>query len=136
MARVWIARLAVSERTREKIATKHGLDVADLRAHLVAVAGLDYRIDHDPERGRRLVLVVRLLGRPVAVVLYPAPDLGDDAYRLGTRVPALACAVVTPHNDGVEEDTFYEDDEPIEKIRAILDRAPGGVTAPPTAWSR
>lgn len=32
---------------------------------------------------------------------------------------------------GVEEDTFYEDDEPIEKIRAILDREPDGVTAPP-----
>lgn len=87
MPRVWIARLVVSARTREKIATKHGLDVADLLTRLIAVPGLEYRIDEDEERGRRLVLLVRVGRRPAAVVLYPAPDLGDDAYRLGSAYP-------------------------------------------------
>jgi hypothetical protein len=35
------------------------------------------------------------------------------------------------HEPEVYDSDFYEEDEPIEKIMAILARAPDGVTAPP-----
>lgn len=84
MDRLWVAVLSVSARTREKVTSKHGIDVDELRAHLVGVAGLAYRWDAHLERGLRAVVSVTVGGRYLAVVLYPAPDLGEDCYRLGS----------------------------------------------------
>jgi hypothetical protein len=82
--KVWIAGLSISPRTRAKIAGRHGLDVDDLRAHLVGIAGLGGSWQDHPERGRRALLEVPFHGRRILVVLYPAPDLGEDVFRLGS----------------------------------------------------
>lgn len=87
MPEVWVARVVVSDRTRAKVAAKHGLDVELLLAHLVGVRGLPFRWDEHPDRGRRVVVSLTLGRRQVAVVLYPAPDLGEDCFRLGSAYP-------------------------------------------------
>lgn len=82
--RLWIAGLSISPRTRQKVAGRHGIDVDDLRARLVGVGRLRATWDDDAERGHRALVLLEVHGRRVLVVLYPAPDLGDDVFRLGS----------------------------------------------------
>lgn len=80
---VWIARLSVSDATRAKVAGKHGVPVGVLRAHLVGRTH-DVRWDVSPVRGRRAIVTVTLHGRRIVVVLYAAPDHGEDCWRLAS----------------------------------------------------
>jgi hypothetical protein len=34
------------------------------------------------------------------------------------------------------DEDFYEDDEPVEKIREAFDRGEKGLTGPPPSWNR
>ena len=81
---VWIAAVAVSAATRAKVAGRHGLDVDEVLRRVVCARGLAYRWLYDDARGWRLLVVVWLPRQRVVVVLYPAPDLGDDTYRLAS----------------------------------------------------
>jgi hypothetical protein len=87
MRGIWVARLSISDATRAKVAGRHGIDVDDLRAHLVGRTRLAYRWSDHAERGRRAVIDLTLRGHRVAVVLYPAPELGEDCWRLGSAYP-------------------------------------------------
>lgn len=81
-ASVWVARLIISSRVAEKITSKHGLQVADLRAAVVGIARLGGRWDDDPERGRRFLLVVSIGSDEVLLVLYPTEE--RDVWKLGS----------------------------------------------------
>ncbi len=76
----WVARLHVSERTAEKLASKHGLRTADLRDEVVCRRGLGARENRDPERGVRLYVDVVIQGAPVLVVLKRHQHQVDEYY--------------------------------------------------------
>jgi hypothetical protein len=82
VGRLWVARLYVSERTRAKISSKHGLDVDDIRAHLVGALGLRGVWQHHPVRGLRALVEVYLGDQRVIVVLYPADE--PDAFHVAS----------------------------------------------------
>jgi hypothetical protein len=85
---VWIGDLWVSQRTAEKLQSKHGLSAEEVAGAIVQVAGLSYRWHDHPERGRRLLLDVEIRGMRVRVVLYPRPaDAYGDAWNLGSAYP-------------------------------------------------
>ena len=82
MQRLWVARVYVSARTREKIASRHGLDVDDVVAHIVGVAGLVYTWHDHPEYGRRALVEVFIDRTRVLAVLFPAS--GENEFHLGS----------------------------------------------------
>lgn len=79
---VWVAELLVSIRTEQKIVSKHRIMVREVEQGVVCVVGLRGSWDHDPVRGRRLLLLVTIRGRPALVVLYPTVDTG--VWNLGS----------------------------------------------------
>lgn len=81
---LWVARLIISARTAEKLASRHGLDQQEVHDAIVCVRGLSYIWDDDPERGRRALVEVRIRGRRCLVVLYPVADASGDVYALGS----------------------------------------------------
>ena len=80
----WVAKLFVSERTRQKIATKHRLDVYEIGREVLCVEGLRGKWDEHPERGLRLLVKVRIRDLSMLVVLYPR---GKDEWDLGSAYP-------------------------------------------------
>lgn len=86
-ARLWVARLIVSQKTAEKLAGRHGLDWQDVRDAVVCVAGLRYAWHDHTERGRRALVEVEIQGRQCLVVLYPVDDSSGDVYALGSAYP-------------------------------------------------
>jgi len=84
---LWVARLIVSQATRAKLSSKHNLDSDEVRDAIVCVAGLSYRWDDDPERGRRALVEANIRGLTVIVVLYPVLDPSGDVYALGSAYP-------------------------------------------------
>lgn len=79
-----MARLRISARTAEKLASKHGLDAGDVRDAVQCVAGLLYAWDFDEERGWRAIVRTSVRGRDCYVVLYDAGDGFGDVYNLGS----------------------------------------------------
>ena len=82
MERLWVARVHVSARTREKITSRHGLDVDEILANLVGVSGLLYTWHEHQEYGLRALVDVRLDAEKVLVVLFPTGT--EDEYHLGS----------------------------------------------------
>lgn len=88
MARsLWVARLVISDPTKQKISSKHGLDWRDVNQALVGVSGLDYIWDDDPQRGLRALVQADVGGQACVVVLYPVDDPLGDVYALGSAYP-------------------------------------------------
>jgi hypothetical protein len=77
---IWVAHLVVSDRTAEKLRTRHHLEPAAVVAAVQCRRFLFGRRVHD-HRGTRVMVQVRIGDRRVLVVLYPA---GDDVWHLGS----------------------------------------------------
>jgi hypothetical protein len=84
---LWVARLIISEATRQKLSSLHGLDWRDVNEAVVGVRGLDYFWHDDPGRGRRAIVEADAGGRRCTIVLYPVEDPFGDAYALGSAYP-------------------------------------------------
>lgn len=84
MAVVWVAQLAVSRRTCQKITQRHGVTEVEVRDAVECVRGLYGRWDDHPERGRRALIDVTIRGRAATVVLYPSGHPMGDAWQLGS----------------------------------------------------
>ena len=78
--------LHVSDPVRQKIISRHGIEVQELRDELECVSGLRATWDDSPTRGRRAILEVRLGHQRVLVVLYPS-GVDPDEYHLGSAYP-------------------------------------------------
>jgi hypothetical protein len=84
---LWVAVLHISEKTAQKITSRHQLDPEDVRSVIVCQAGLLFTWDDDEERGRRAIVQVHVGRRRVLVVLYPTLDPLGDAWHLGSAYP-------------------------------------------------
>jgi hypothetical protein len=84
---LWVARLIISSRTAEKLASRHGLDWQEVHDAIVCVRGLSYIWDDDPDRGRRALVEVGIRGKRCLVVLYPVADPSGDVYAMGSAYP-------------------------------------------------
>jgi hypothetical protein len=84
---LWVARLIISDATKVKLSSKHGLDWWDINKAVVGVKGLDFYWDEDSERGRRAMVETDVSGRKCLLVLYPVEDPFGDAYALGSAYP-------------------------------------------------
>lgn len=88
MPSIWVADLKISPATAEKIAGKHGISEQEIRDHVVAVAGLNFRWHDHPERGRRALVETFIRDQRVLVVLYPrVADAYGDSWNLGSAYP-------------------------------------------------
>jgi len=83
VASIWVAELRISDATAAKISSKHGLSVAEVRASLVGVAGLQFAWDEHPARGRRAIVEAFVDGRRVLAVLYPVNPT-EGVWNLGS----------------------------------------------------
>jgi hypothetical protein len=81
---LWVARLEVSQKTAEKLATRHGLNWQEVHDAIVCVRDLRYGWDNDPVRGLRALVEVEIRGTPCLVVLYPVDGPFGDYYALGS----------------------------------------------------
>jgi hypothetical protein len=84
MTTMWVAQLAVSPRTAQKIAQRHGITEAEVRDSVQCVRGLYGRWDENPEHGRRALIDVVIRDRPTTIVLYPAAHPMGDTWKLGS----------------------------------------------------
>ncbi len=73
MPAVWVAELHISDRTAQKIVQTHRITPDEVREAVVGVVGLRYVWSEDPERGRR-----------VLIVLYPRESTMGDEWNLGS----------------------------------------------------
>lgn len=85
---IWVARLQISPRTADKISTRHGLQVNDVRDAVQGVEGLPFVWNDDPDRGLRAIVRVKIRGRVILVVLYPTDDPIGDVWNLGSAYQA------------------------------------------------
>jgi hypothetical protein len=85
--RLWVARLIISDATKEKLSALHGLDRHDVSEALVGVRGLSYFWHDDAERGIRAIVRIEVNGRSCIAVLYPVADPFGDTYALGSAYP-------------------------------------------------
>lgn len=82
---IWVDELRISEQVARKIEEKHAPLAAEwVRSAVVRVEGLTFAWDFDSERGLRALVQVQYDEQTVLVVLYPADDLGINAWRLGS----------------------------------------------------
>ncbi|HWH28926.1 MAG TPA: hypothetical protein VNU26_08200 [Mycobacteriales bacterium] len=81
---LWVARLLVSDRTRQKISGRHGITEQEVRDAVELRPGVPYAWDVHPIRGTRAIASVVIRGRQALVVLYPADDPLGDVYWLGS----------------------------------------------------
>lgn len=81
---VRVAELHVSERTRQKIAQKHGITEEDVRDVIVGVEGLKGGWNDDARRGRRAIINTPINGRRALIVLYPAESALGDTWHLAS----------------------------------------------------
>jgi hypothetical protein len=84
---LWVAQLIISEATKRKLATKHGLDWRAVNQAIVGAHGLRYTWDDHVERGRRALVEASIGGRTCIVVLYPVDDPLGDVWALGSAYP-------------------------------------------------
>ncbi len=84
MRSLWVAELAISARTADKIRSKHNIEPDEVRQALVCVAGLEFTWHKDEERGERALVAVALRGRPALAVLYEAEHPMGDSWNLGS----------------------------------------------------
>jgi len=88
VATIWVADLRVSRATATKIRDEHGLTEQEVKAAVVAVAGLRFTWHDHPQRGRRAIVETAIGRRRVLVVLYPRPtDAYGDSWNLGSAYP-------------------------------------------------
>lgn len=91
LTRVHIGHIVCSEAVAEKIASKHGVDLQEVRdavqwpARPSRAAWLD---DSSDPRGPRLAVEGHTGQRGIRAVLYPV-DPDDGTWRLGTAVPMV-----------------------------------------------
>ncbi|WP_285595809.1 hypothetical protein [Actinomycetospora sp. NBRC 106378] len=85
-ARIWVAVLHVSDRVREKITNRHGIEEQELRDEVECIPGLRATWDDSPDRGRRAIVEIRLRRQRVLVVLYPT-GIDPDEFHLGSAYP-------------------------------------------------
>jgi hypothetical protein len=85
--RLWVARLIISDATKQKLSALHGLDWHDINEAVVGVRGLSYFWHDDPERGIRAIVAIEVNGRNCTAVLYPVADPFGDTYALGSAYP-------------------------------------------------
>ncbi len=85
--RLWVARLIISDATKEKPSAAHGLDWRDVNEALVGVRGLSYFWHDDAERGIRAIVRIEVNERNCLAVLYPVADPFGDTYALGSAYP-------------------------------------------------
>jgi hypothetical protein len=78
---VWIAELIISDRTAEKIASKHRLSPRDVRDAILCRHALIGRWSADRQGNPRVLVRVTVGDRPCLVVIYPA---GDDVWHLAS----------------------------------------------------
>jgi hypothetical protein len=81
---IWVAELRVSERTAEKLSSKHGLSTDEVRQAVVCVSGLQFSWNDHPQRGIRAIIRTRVNERDVLVVLYPVSGPIEDVWNLGS----------------------------------------------------
>jgi hypothetical protein len=84
---LWVARLIISEATKQKLSAAHHLDWRQVNEAVVGVRGLRYFWHEDPERGRRAIVEAEIGGRVCVIVLYSVDDLLGDVYALGSAYP-------------------------------------------------
>ena len=84
---LWVARLIISDATKEKLSALHGLDWHDVNEAVVGARGLDYFWHDDPDRGRRAIVEAEIGGRRCEAVLYPVDDPMGGAWALGSAYP-------------------------------------------------
>ena len=84
---LWVARLIISDATKQKLAALHGLDWHDVSEAVVGVRGHHNFWDDDPDRGLRATVETEIGSRRCAIVLYPVEDPFGDAYALGSAYP-------------------------------------------------
>lgn len=85
---LWVAVLHISDRTAQKLRSKHDIEPDDVRDAVVCRPRLFYVEDIHPERGHRMIVSARIREVPSYVVLYP--DDGDpfgDVWHLGSAYP-------------------------------------------------
>jgi hypothetical protein len=84
---IWIAELKISRATAEKIAGRHGITGQEVKDAVVAVAGLRFAWNEDPQRGRRAIIETFIRGR-VLVIVRPRPlDAYGDSWTLVSAYP-------------------------------------------------
>jgi hypothetical protein len=85
--RLWVARLIISDATKQKLSALHGLDWHDVNEAQVGVRGLSYFWHDDAERGIRAIVAFEVNGRRCIAVLYPIADPFGDTCALGSAYP-------------------------------------------------
>jgi len=80
---IWVAELLISDRTAEKIRTKHGIEPQEVKDE-VQCARLRCTWDTDQERGERALVEAFIRGRRTLAVLYPAGHPASDVWHLGS----------------------------------------------------
>lgn len=81
---MWVAELLVSDAVAAKVAGRHGIDVAELRAALGDLRGIAGRWDDDLDRGRRVYAELEVGGATVRAVLYPVESTHGDTWALAS----------------------------------------------------
>ncbi|MFF7130785.1 hypothetical protein ACFZBZ_00425 [Streptomyces sp. NPDC008196] len=84
---IWVAELIISDKTEEKIVSRHQITADEVRDAIVCVTGLPFRWDDDPDRGRRAVMRVEVRNVTYLMVLYPVDDPMGDVWSLGSAYP-------------------------------------------------
>lgn len=85
MRSLWIAELAISDRTADEIRGRHHIEPDEVRQVLVCVPGLEYAWHEDEVRGERALVAVAIRGRPaLAGGLYEAEHALGDVWNLGS----------------------------------------------------
>ncbi|MFJ7042308.1 hypothetical protein ACIQVC_02730 [Streptomyces sp. NPDC101112] len=86
-ASIWVAELIISDKTEEKIVSRHRISAEEVKDAIVCIAGLPFRWDDDPDRGKRALVRVKVRNVAYLVVLYPVQDPMGDVWALGSAYP-------------------------------------------------
>jgi len=85
--KIWVAQLAISERTAQKIEHKHGVTPGEVRDAVCCVKGLNAWSEDHIDHGLRWFVRVAIRGGMHLVVLYPSP-YDSDVFALGSCYPS------------------------------------------------
>lgn len=84
---VEVVLLHISEDTADHILEKHGLEASEVRLAVEGVGGLPARLQSDPDRGSRALVVTAVRDQAVLAVLYPSRNGDPREWHLGTAYP-------------------------------------------------
>lgn len=84
MRSLWVASLAISERTADKIRGRHDIEPDEVVDALVCVEGLEVGWHVDEQRGERALVSITIRGRSALAVLYDAQHPWGDVWNLGS----------------------------------------------------